>query len=337
MKRITFICFMLVTVIAMSCARKDLPKLTGPYLGQKPPGTKAEIFAPGIVSTGEFERALVFAPQGSEAFFQMRGRGYRMYIIHLQRINGYWAKPEMAFFSGVTGYDDEYPFFSPDGERLYFTSKRPIEDGGDIQDEGDIWFIEKTNGAWGIPCWSGPIVNSEAYEGVPSISSSGNLYFSSNRESKAGDWGIYVSRVSNGQYTKPEKLPPPIDSNAFEGHPFIAPDESYLLFDSNREDGYGDTDIYVSFREDGLWTEAINLGDIVNTPSHEVAPYVSPDGKYLFFTTFKWNPESYRGRRFDYEGLKKMLASPGNGRGDIYWVDAKIIDGLKQNTLKRRS
>jgi len=310
------------------------PVLKGLYLGQKPPGMTPEVFAPGIVSTGNYERALVFAPDGNGAFFHIRGRGYRMYIIHLQKVNGYWSKPEMAFFSGVTGYDDGYPFFSPDGERLYFTSKRPIEDDGEIREEGDIWVIEKSNGAWGLPCWLGSTINSEMYEGVPSVSSNGNLYFNSNRGSETGDWGIFVSRFSNGKYTKPEKLPPPIDSETFDGHPFIAPDESFLLFDSNRQGGYGDVDIYVSFHNNGVWSEAINLGDKINTPSHEVAPYVSPDGKYLFFTTFKLNPENYTGKRFDYKGLKKMLASPGNGRGDIYWVDAKIIKELKPKELK---
>jgi hypothetical protein len=45
-------------------------------------------------------------------------------------------------------------------------------------------------------------------------------------------------------------------------------------------------DLHVSFwREDGSWTEPLNLGEGVNSSSAEVRPYVSPDGRYLFFTS----------------------------------------------------
>ena len=302
------------------------PLLKGAYMGQKPPGMTPEVFAPDLVSTGDFERALVFSPDGREAFFQMRGRGFTTFLIHMQIRDGEWRGPEMASFSGIAGFDDNYPFFSTDGKRLYFSSRRPIERTGEIQKNPDIWVVDRSGGTWGEPERLSDVINSDTEESVPSLASNGNLYFNSER---GGDWGIYVSRFVDGLYAQPEKLPPPVDSDVFDGHPFIAPDESYLLFDSNREGGYGDLDIYVSFRKNGEWTDPVNLGAAINTPSHEVAPCVSPDGKYLFFTTFKWNPESHAGRRFDYDGLKRMLASPGNGRGDVYWVDAKIVHALR--------
>jgi len=88
---------------------------------------------------------------------------------------------------------------------------------------------------------------------------------------------------------------------------FIAPDESYLIWDSEREDGYGDSDLYISFKqEDSSWGEAINLGDKINTGAWESNGYVTPNGKYLFFN---------RG------------VGPGNV--DIFWVDAGIIETLR--------
>jgi len=71
------------------------------------------------------------------------------------------------------------------------------------------------------------------------------------------------------------------------------------------------------------------MGDKINSRFHEVAPYVSPDGKYLFFCSFRPNPPPYGKHRLTYMEIKKLLDGPGNGRGDIYWVSAKIIEELK--------
>lgn len=301
------------------------------YFGQKPPGIIPEIFAPDIISTGNYERALVFAPDYNELYFQMRGRNYNTYIIHMEKNKNVWSKPEMAFFSGISGYSDDYPFFSPDGKKLFFNSNRPSEANGELKNKADIWYLEKINDNWSEPIHLPYPINSDEYESTPSIALNGNLYFESNRESETGDWGIFISKFINGAYQQAEKLPAPIHSEKYEGHVFIAPDESYILFDSNRDGGYGDLDIYVSFNINGEWSEAINLGDKINTYSHEVAPHVSPDGKYLFFTSFKLNPDQseYSGKKFSYDELKKMINSPGNGYGDIYWVDASLINDLK--------
>lgn len=328
MKR-TFIIFLIV-VIAQGSVLSQINS-DNKYFAQKPPGIIPEIFAPNIISTGNYERALVFSPDYKELYFQMRGRNYDTYLIHMENSGNTWSKPEMAFFSGTTGYNDDYPFFSPDGDKLFFNSNRPIETNGELQKRADIWYLKKKDDNWGEPIHLPYPVNSDEYESTPSIALNGNLYFESNRDSETGDWGIFMSKFEQGEYQQPVKLPAPIDSDKYEGHVFIAPDESYILFDSNRDDSYGDLDIYVSFNIDGKWSEVINLGDKINTYSHEVAPYVSPDGKYFFFTTSKLNPDelNYRERKFTYDELKNIINSPGNGYGDIYWVDAKIIYDLK--------
>ena len=96
--------------------------------------------------------------------------------------------------------------------------------------------------------------------------------------------------------------------------PFVAPDESYLIVCQNLEDSIGTFDLYIYFRKpDGSWTESINMGEGINSSSFEARPYVTPDGQYLFFTS----------NRPDNESL-----------GQIYWVDAKIIETLKPDELK---
>jgi Tol biopolymer transport system component len=74
-----------------------------------------------------------------------------------------------------------------------------------------------------------------------------------------------------------------VNSAAEEWDPFIAADESYLLFESDRAVGFGGTDIYVTFNRDGSWSQPVNLGPNINTKDYEVAARVSPDGRYIFF------------------------------------------------------
>jgi hypothetical protein len=88
----------------------------------------------------------------------------------------------------------------------------------------------------------------------------------------------------------------------------IASDESYLIWDSEREGGFGGSDLYISYRQqDGSWGPAINMGDKVNSDKEDFYASVTPDGKYILFN-----------RGIDDEG-----------NIDVYWVDAQIIESLK--------
>jgi hypothetical protein len=122
------------------------------------------------------------------------------------------------------------------------------------------------------------------------------------------------SHLINGKHEEPQKMNKSINSGKYIAHPFIAPDESYLMWDAEKEGG--DTpDIYISFRQkDGSWGEAINMGDEINTPLYEQRPKVTPDGKYLFF----WKGD-VKARE---DGSRYVVGSP-------YWVDAKIIETLR--------
>ncbi|MBI1393634.1 MAG: hypothetical protein GC152_12910 [Alphaproteobacteria bacterium] len=124
------------------------------------------------------------------------------------------------------------------------------------------------------------------------------------------DFPIRYSRLVDGEYEDPKPLSEAINTGTYLNHPFIAPDESYLLWDAKREDGYGDSDIYISFRQDdGSWGAAINLGDKINTDAWEASASVTPDGEYLFFNRNMGSDE--------YEDV------------DIFWVDAGIIETLR--------
>jgi len=172
--------------------------------------------------------------------------------------------------------------------------------------------VKKEGNGWGEPKHMGWEINTDKNEASPSISQNGNIYFLSDREDALGKDDIYFSIIENGKYSKPRNVGNMINTELYEDYPYIAPDESYIMFSgSDRKDGYGLGDIYLSYKaDDGSWTNSINMGQIINSKADDRFPLVSPDGKYLFFI------------------------SDRTGNSDIYWVDAKIIEELKPKENK---
>lgn len=310
-----------IILIFISHAQKDnFPILKGPYLGQKPPGTTPEIFANRIISTDKGELNAMFSPDGKEFYFTIEvvpGRSYITYC--MLRENNTWSEPKAAPL--LNNYKGGEPSFSPDGKYLFFRSM--IDENGDRQSTADIWWVNRTVNNSYKPKKIGLPVNTEFNEAYPTISSDSVLYFHSNRKGGEGGVDLYYSNYINGNFTDPVNLGSNINSQFQEFHPCISPDGGYLVFSSlNRPDGFGNIDLYVTFRDnDGKWTKAINLGENINSEDGDYMPFVSHDGKYLFFT-------STREKQGDIKN------NPQTGRPDIYWVGAKIIGDLIPKSLK---
>jgi Tol biopolymer transport system component len=280
-----------VLLMSNNCAQQnDFPVLKGPYLGQKPPGMFPELFAPGIVSIEHHEFWPVFSPDGREFYYGMSMRtgsnvvGYN-FILVMKQVNNVWTKPMVASFSGK--YWDMEPCISYNGKKLYFVSSRPKSGIGKPEENNidDIWVAEKTGTGWSNPQ---PLTTADLgkHRMGPSVAKNGNLYFSANYNNPGGKGDIYLTRFVKGEYQNPENLGNAINTESHEGHVFVAPDESYMIFDSKRPGGFGETDFYISFRkEDGSWTRAKNMGDKINSDSFEVGAFVTHDGEYLFFTS----------------------------------------------------
>jgi hypothetical protein len=255
------------------------------YLAQIPPGTTPQLFAPGIVSTqGNNEHTCSFSPDGTELFFT-RDPERTTYTMKLQ--SGSWTAPERAHFTGREA------IFTPDGNKLYYN-------------DGDIWVTERTEGLWGEPRKVPSPVSSAGHDYYASFTSYGTMYFS--RFMNGGQARIYRAVLIDGKYEAVEDVGPPINHPVFNCyHPFISPDESYIIFNSSdRSDGYGGADLYICFKgQDGLWREPVSMGDVINSDSYDLCPVVTFDGKYLFFTRLT------------------------NRTGNIYWVSAEIIDELR--------
>jgi Tol biopolymer transport system component len=311
------------------CGTEGLPRPAGEYLGQKPPGMEPVMFAPGIVSTPMDELNSVFSPDGNLFLFSLKMPDRRRHtILFMEQKDGIWSEPAVAPFSGL--HNDADPAISPDGQKIYFISKRPIKQN-DRRSDWDIWVVDRVPGGWGEPQHLPKPVNTERLEVYPSITQNGTLYFSSGRGGGLGKNDIYRAEFVDGQFAEPENLGEAINSEYNEGDLFVAPDESYIIFvSSDRQFAFGNGDLYISFKmDDGSWAKAKNMGKGINTEWLEYCPVVSPDGKYLFFTSYRPTGKSIEEGPRTFGGIREIYGQPGNGLGDIYWVDAKVIDKFR--------
>lgn len=300
--------------------------LSGSYFGQKPPGIKPEIFAPGIISTGYSERIAAFTPDGKELYYVLAGAPHFV-ILYTMEVDGRWIKPQIAPFSGK--YLAEFNI-SPAGNKIVFASSQPLNGVGKPTESLRVWMVERNEMGWDEPKCLIPSIR-----GYPSLTKKGDLYFNSAREDAVGEEDIYVSKLVNGEYTEPVNIGSLVNSEIQELDPFVAPDESYIIFCKRDPDGFGGVDLFISFRkDDDTWTKSINMGENINSSASEFCPSVSPDGKYFFFTSNRRLHKPYSEIPLTYERKLKILNSPGNGNGDIYWVDTKIIEDLKPKELK---
>ncbi len=322
-------CLLLAAAITTNCQQTDFPKLTGPYLGQKPPGLTPELFAEDIISTGVHEGSIIFSPDNNELYYEITHLTHRYTAItFMSQKDGLWHGPEVASFSGK--YRDASPFVTCDNKKLFFCSNRP-HPRQSHKDDLDIWFVERTGNGWGEPVHLGPAVNSDFVDANPRLAKNGTLYFASNGERGKGGHDIYKSILIDQEYQPPVNLGDSINSPDFESCPFVAPDESYMIFNvfagqkSKRTSG-----LHISFKNaNGEWGEAMNMGNVINEGNPSMFAFVSPDRKYLFFSSQKVPYLPYEGAPLNFQDLMTLLHGPQNGSGDIYWVSARIIEELR--------
>jgi len=274
-----------------------------------PPAVRIYSPAPSLADSGRFDQYSTFSPDGSEYYLSVADADwYYRGILRSVRRDGVWSKFEPLPFVWGEGRDGGEPFITADGRELFFVSARegtdPEETGaagsaGIAQSgETDIYVMRRSGGEWLAPVRLGPPVNSRSSEWHPTLADDGALYFASERGRQDGKADIYFARRDkSGKFEAVERLPAPInldDSN--DSDPFIAPDGSYLIFHSDRSGGFGEHDLYISFRKkDGGWSEPRNMGAGINSAVWEMGPSVTRDGKLLLFTrrtAFKTNEPS---------------------------------------------
>lgn len=279
------------------------------------------LFGRGVFSTEQYDLTPAFAPDGKSAYFTISTPAYgKLHTILVSEFrNGIWNTPEIVPFSGQ--WSDADPFVSPDGQKIYFISNRPGGRAASRRDY-DIYVVEKNGGKWGEPRNLGAPVNSEANELYVSVTKDETIYIVTARPDGKGQGDIYRSKLTDGRYKTAENLGDSVNSPMHDTTPYISPDESYLIFASGgRADGQGDIDLYISYRTGDQWTKAQNLGAKINSKDRDYCPLVSPDGKYLFFSSDRgFNPPAAN-RRLTYQSLIKQFRSHENGLGNVYQVE----------------
>jgi hypothetical protein len=304
MKRISIVfCLYLLATSAVFSQQKEFPKLTGPYLGQTPPGIEPKLFAPGIITTDTSEGCSGWGNDMEYFIFQRWiDRKSKLYIMN--QVNGVWSEPKLLPF--VDKYKVGDFTIAPDGKTIVFASKILIEEIGSEGEGSNIWIVEKTATDWTEPKHIGAPINTKYHDSYPCFAKNGNLYFFSRKPGGFGQSDIYLSKFIEGKYQMPVNLGSSLNTEYHEWDTYIAPDESYMIYCSMMPGGLGSDDLYITFKTNNdSWSKPVHIGNEINTEKSENRPYVSPDGKYFFYTS------TIRGNR------------------DIYWVDAQIIEDLK--------
>ena len=288
MKFVSASMVLLFSILMMSSAthaQNDITTPNGPYLGQEPPGSTPEAFAPGLVSTDNYEYGGAFTPDMNEFYFIANGGKYeKSTFVVFENKNNQWSETVVSPRVGQ-------PFISPDGKIMHLGKR----------------YMERLEAGWserknlGLPFEDIRIMRLTA-------SSKGTYVF--DEAGSDGNGVIRYSRLVDGKREEPKAFSKEINTGTWNSHPFIAPDESYLIWDGVREGGQGSSDIYISFRaKDGSWGEAINMGDNINTDAWEASASMTPDGKYLFFS--------------------RNVGTDNYENVDIFWVDAQFIETLR--------
>lgn len=187
-------------------------------------------------------------------------------------------------------YPDYVPLISADGSQLYFTSRRAggvteqQDPNGDFFE--DVYSSIKKEKTWSAAENIGAPVNTDSHDATVALSPSGNrmLIYRTNELLDGGD--IFITELDSTGWSSPKKFTDRINSRFFEPSATIASDERTIYFSSNRPGGFGGKDIYrVVELPDGTWSYPMNLGPTINTPGHEDGPFISTDGKTLYFSS----------------------------------------------------
>lgn len=260
----------------------------------------------------------------NEVYFTVESyRKEYSFIAVTRKVKNQWTAPEVASFSGM--YKDLEPFLSPDGLKLFFASNRISNDSKEIKKDIDIWYVERTSetSIWSSPKNVGSIINTDADEFYPSVTTKGDLFFTAAYKDAKGKEDIYVSRFVEGKYTKPISLGTGVNSEKYEFNAYVSPDESFIVFTSyGRKDDTGRGDLYISYKgENNEWKPAVNLGEKINSKEIDYCPFVDVKSNTLYFTSAKNEVKKSFTSKKNMQELMYVLKSQKNGLSRIYKVN----------------
>lgn len=278
-------------------------------------------FAPGVINTGLDEMAVSFSPNNKTVYYMLGGPTPA--ICYTNLVNGRWSKPSIASFSGR--WSDMDPAISPDGKKIFFSSNRPLPGAPQNKENknSELWYVNRLgNGQWGTPKHLDSPVNTGGESNyAPSVDAKGTLYFcSKDREGNKGVESFYCI-WSADHYERAKVLTVPGVSHIHD--PFIAANGRYIVF-------YTGKNFYVTFINGNTWSQALKLGPPVSLGDDIICPYVSHDGKMLYFSTDRiagFYKRNQNGHLFTFDELVNENMGIFNGRTNILMVPVNLPSG----------
>ncbi len=297
----------------VATSKKKMPR--GPFFGVKGDSVP-RLLAPNLLASAANEYNGTFSPMG-DLFYYTTDVPENAYITVCRMMkDSTWSMPQVAAFSGV--YSDYDPLFSPDGNRLYFSSSRPEADNMN----SNIWYAEIIDKRAGEP-QAVILTDTEKDEFYSSVTNTGTIYFN------IWETGQLLRAKKFGENYSVEPLDSIIIAPYDKGDPFISPNEDYLIFRGYGDDSLGRGDLYITFNLGDHWTVPENLGEPINSTAHEMCPSVTSDGKLFIFASSRVeNPLSMT----PYEPISKVVGkfqSHDNGELNIYYMSADFIKKLR--------
>lgn len=241
-----------------------------------------------VINSPLIEYAPSISADGKTMIYQSNKDGhYKLYMAH-QNAKGEWANS--APIHAINNFGDSTHLvagssLSYDGNTIYFFASFE----GSIGRE-DIWYVERKGEDWSDPINAGPMINSTAYEGFPSISADGlRLYFmrSVPAQKYPGKFCYrlyYAEKDANGQWKPAVALPKPIFGGC-ENCPRIMSDNETLLFAAIRGEPSKNSnyDLYQSkYLGDGKWSTPTAL-TFINTPTDDLYGTISSAGDFMYY------------------------------------------------------
>ncbi len=178
-----------------------------------------------------------------------------------------------------------FPVLTADGEQILFTKR----DGTGNFDKEDIYTAYvKADGGWTEPQSIAQTINSQFNEGTCTVTADGKIliYTSCDAPDSQGSCDLYVAYKVNGSWQRPTNMGIKVNSRSWDSQPSLSADGRILFFSSNRRGGFGGNDIWYTIRQnDGTWSEAKNLGNVVNSSKDEISPFMFFNNELLFFAS----------------------------------------------------
>ncbi len=258
--------------------------------------------------------------------------------------NGLVAKPERLSNNVNSNFAERLPIISPDGHTLYFARKYHPQNMGE-ENNDDIWVsYRELDRSWSRASNIGAPLNNTDHNFVVAMNPAGNILYLANDYRSRNKDGLSVTKKEGRLWSRPKtlKIEDHYNENKFVSY-HVSPDGEIILMSVERKSGFGDRDLYVSFKtSNNSYSKPQNLGGKINTVGVESSVFLAADGKTIYFssnghegyggldmfmskrlddTWRNWSPPKNLGPKINTEGNEYNYTIPASGDYAYFAVD----------------